>query len=170
EDVKGAAQLALLESRREQDAADRAAIEKLFATAFTVNRLKRGVAVSDALPSRASRDQAMAFYQNFYHPENTVVTIVGDIFSLKALGQVQLSFGNFKKAASNQHQQPAPGPGAPKTTAANSKSAPTPATPADNKSINQPGNQSGNQPGNQPGHQPGDQPSGHSTHRNPQPA
>jgi len=158
EDVKGAAQLALLESKREQDESDRAAIEKLFATAYTANRLKREGAVSDTLPSRASRDQAMAFYQNFYHPENTVVTIVGDIFPLKALGQVQLSFGNFKKAGSNQHQQPAPGPGAPKTTAANSKSAPTPATSADNKSINQPGNQ------------PGDQPSGQSANRNPQPA
>src|SRR5215468_4364330 len=160
EDVKGAAQLALLESRREQDEYDRVAIEKLFATAFTVNRLKRGGggAGSDTLPSRATREQAMAFYQEFYHPENTVVTIVGDIFPLKALGQVQLSFGNFKKAGSNQHQQPAPGPGAPKTTAANSKSAPTPATSADNKSINQPGNQ------------PGDQPSGQSANRNPQPA
>src|SRR5262249_23072644 len=41
EDVKGAAQLALLESRREQDEFDRVAIEKLFPTAFTVNRLKR---------------------------------------------------------------------------------------------------------------------------------
>src|SRR5262249_45954176 len=51
EDVKGAAQLALLESRREQDDADRAAVEKLFATAFTANRLKRSAAVSDAFPS-----------------------------------------------------------------------------------------------------------------------
>src|SRR5262245_64325055 len=106
EDVKGAAQLALLESRREQDSAERVAIEKLFATAFTANRLRRGAAVSDTLPSRAMRDQAMAFYQNFYHPENTVVTIVGDMFSLKALGQGQLAFGNFKKAGNNQHQQP----------------------------------------------------------------
>ncbi|HKQ79814.1 MAG TPA: insulinase family protein [Blastocatellia bacterium] len=165
EDVKGAAQLALLESRREQDAADRAAIERLFSTAFTANRLKRGAAVSDTLPSRASRDQAMAFYQNFYHPANTVVTIVGDIFSLKALGQVQLAFGNFKKAVSNQSQQPTPATGAPKTTAANSKSAPaagapkttaanskpapTSATPADNKSNNQPGDQPANQPASQ---------------------
>ncbi|HEV2668603.1 MAG TPA: insulinase family protein, partial [Blastocatellia bacterium] len=60
EDVKGAAQLAQLEGRREQDEADRAAIEKLFATAFTANRLKRGFAVSDAFSSRATRDQAMA--------------------------------------------------------------------------------------------------------------
>src|SRR6266540_850408 len=126
DDVKGAAQLALLESRREQDEADRVAIEKLFATAFTANRLKRGSAVSDAFPSRATRDQAMAFYQNFYHPANTVVTIVGDIFSLKALGQIQVNFGDFKKATVNQSQQsaqqsaqqPASAPGATKTTAA----------------------------------------------------
>jgi len=149
EDVKGAAKLALLESKRERDAADRAAIEKLFATAFTANRLKRGGAAPDAFLASASRDQAMAFYKNFYHPANTVITVVGDIFSLKALGLVQLNFGNFKKAASNQQQQPAPAPGAPKTTAANSKPAPTGAGPANNKSINQSGNQPVNQPDNQ---------------------
>src|SRR5262247_4756099 len=126
EDVKGAAQLALLESRREQDEADRAAVEKLFATAFTANRLKRGSAVSDSFPSRATRDQAMAFYQNYYQPANTVVTIVGDIFALKALGQIQVNFGNFKKAAGNQQ----PAANAPKTTAANLKPAPTQAASA----------------------------------------
>src|SRR5215475_13982024 len=141
DDVKGAAQLALLESRREQDEFDRVATEKLFATAFTVNRLKRGGggAVSDTLPSRATREQAMAFYQNFYHPENTVVTIVGDIFPLKALGEVQLNFGNFKKAVSNQQQQP--GASAPKTTAANSKPPLAPGAPADSKSNNHPADQ-----------------------------
>jgi zinc protease len=148
EDVKGAAQLALLESRREQDAVDRAAIEKLFATAFTANRLKRGSAVSDTFPSRATRDQAMAFYQNFYHPANTVVTIVGDIFALKALGQIQVNFGDFKKAAVNQ--APAPAPGAPKSTAANSKPAPTPVAPTNGKSNNQAGGQPDAQPANQP--------------------
>src|SRR5262245_31111030 len=147
EDVKGAAQLALLESRREQDEADRTAIERLFATAFTANRLKRGSAVSDAFPSRATRDQAMAFYQNFYHPANTVVTIVGDIFGLKALGQIQVNFGDFKKATANQSEQPAPASGAPKTTAANSK--PT-STPADSKSANQAANQPADKAANQP--------------------
>jgi len=145
EDVKGAAQLALLESRREQDEADRTAIEKLFATAFTANRLKRGSVISDAFPSRATRDQAMAFYQNFYHPANTVVTIVGDIFAIKALGQIQVNFGDFKKAAAGQSQQPASG--APKTTAANSK--PT-STPADGKSANQAANEPADKSPNQP--------------------
>src|SRR5262245_34285118 len=155
EDVKGAAQLALLESRREQDEADRTAIERLFATAFTANRLKRGSAVSDAFPSRATRDQAMAFYQNFYHPANTVVTIVGDIFALTALGQIQVNFGDFKKATANQSrqseqqsaQQPAPASGAPKTTAENSK--PT-STPDDSKSANQAANQPADKAANQP--------------------
>ena len=151
EDVKGAAQLALLESRREQDSVDRAAIEKLFATAFTANRLKRGSAVSDTFPSRATRDQAMAFYQNFYHPANTVVTIVGDIFSLKALGQIQVNFGDFKKAAVNQ--APAPAPGAPKSTADNTKPAPTPVAATNNKSNNQAGSQPAAQPANQPSSQ-----------------
>src|SRR5262245_7809120 len=155
EDVKGAAQLALLESRREQDEADRAAIDRLFATAFTANRLKRSSAVSDAFRSRATRDQAMAFYQNFYHPANTVVTIVGDIFSLKALGQIQVNFGDFKKATASQSQQSAqqpaqqsaPASGAPKTTAANSK--PT-STPDDSKSANQAANQPADKAANQP--------------------
>jgi zinc protease len=159
EDVKGAAQLALLESKLEQDESGRAAIEKLFATAYTANRLKRGFAVSDAFPSRATRDQAMAFYQNFYHPANTVVTIVGDIFALKALGQIQVNFGNFKKAAISQPQQTTAG--APKTTAANSKPAPTPATPTDSKPINQSTNQSS-------GAQSANQPSGQSAILNPQ--
>ncbi|HEY7180033.1 MAG TPA: pitrilysin family protein [Blastocatellia bacterium] len=146
EDVKGAAQLALLESKREQDDADCAAVEKFFATAFMANPVKRGRAVSDTFPARATRDQAMAFYQNFYHPANTVVTIVGDIFALKALGQVQVNFGDFKRAAGNQQ----PAPNAPKTTAANLKPAPAQAASAasspDGKSNNQPGSQSVNQP------------------------
>lgn len=34
-----------------------------------------------------------AFYRRFYHPRNMVVTVVGDIFSLPALGQIQMKFG-----------------------------------------------------------------------------
>ena len=108
DEVKKAAQLVTLESRREQDAAATAAIERFYATAFTANRLKRGGAVSDAMLAAATRDQVLAFYQNFYHPANTVVTIVGDVFSLQALGQVQLNFGNFKKAGPAAAPAPQP--------------------------------------------------------------
>jgi zinc protease len=144
EDVKGAAQLALLESRREQDDAGVAAVEKLFATAYTANRLKRSGAVSDTFPTRVTRDQALAFYQNFYNPANTVVTIVGDIFSVKALGLIQVNFGDFKQAATapNTPKTDEAKAGAPKTTAANSKPASTPAAPANSAPDNQTPDQS----------------------------
>ncbi|HEX5085277.1 MAG TPA: pitrilysin family protein, partial [Blastocatellia bacterium] len=152
EDVKGAARLARLESKREQDDAGMSAMEKLFATAFTANRLKRGGAVSDTFMSRATREQAMAFYQNFYNPANTVVTIVGDLFAPKALGQVQVNFGDFKPATPNQQPGEPAAPnspkadatkaGAAKTTAANSKPSSEPVSPANGKPGNQPDNQS----------------------------
>ncbi|MCI0525040.1 MAG: insulinase family protein [Acidobacteria bacterium] len=170
EDVRGAAQLALLEGKREQDRAEHAALEKLFATAFTTNLIRRGAAVNDTLPSRVTRDQAVAFYQKYYHPENTVVTVVGDIFSLKALGLVQLNFGAYKKSVSEQP----PAAGAPKTTSAGSKQAPTPAASAANKSSSQiAGGQSagGQSTSKQPsGDQPsGGQASGQAANQNPQP-
>jgi predicted Zn-dependent peptidase len=148
-----------------------AAMEKLFATAFTANRLKRGGAVSDTFTSRATREQAMAFYQNFYNPANTVVTIVGDLFAPKALGQVQVNFGDFNRAAPNQQPgQPAGQLAAPnspkadatkttaaKTTAANSKPAENPASPANDKTNNQPNSPSDSSSGSQSGNQPSDQ-------------
>ena len=97
DDLKKAAQLVALESKRDQDNGKWMAIEKLYATAFTANRLKRGSAISETRLASVTREQALAFYQNFYHPANTIITIVGDIFMLQVLGQVQLQFGEFKK-------------------------------------------------------------------------
>jgi zinc protease len=97
-DLKTAAQLAIIESRK--DRSESTAVDKLYATAFTTNRLKRGSSVSESMLASVTLDQLQAFYQSFYHPGNTIVTVVGDIFSIQALGQVQLHFGTFKKSAS----------------------------------------------------------------------
>lgn len=110
EDLKKAAQASIIENKREQDRADAVAIEKLYATAFTANRLKRGSSISETMLASVTREQVMAFYQSYYHPANTVVTIVGDVFSIQALGQVQLQFGDFKKAGA---AKPGPQPAAP---------------------------------------------------------
>ncbi|MCI0335975.1 MAG: insulinase family protein, partial [Acidobacteria bacterium] len=109
-DLKKAAQLVVLESRREQDRVASAATEKLYATAFTANRLKRGSSVSESMLASVTREQVQSYYQNFYQPENTVITVVGDVFSIQALGQVQLRFGEFKKSAAptKPAAQPAP--------------------------------------------------------------
>ncbi len=107
EDLKRGAQLVVLEVKHEEGRIDRASVDKLYTTAFMTNRMKRGMSVSETMLSSVTREEVLAFYQNFYHPSNTIVTIVGDIFSLKALGQVQLQFGDFRKVAAAKPSQPA---------------------------------------------------------------
>jgi len=99
DELKKAAGEVLLESKRAQDNAEQAAMDKMFATAFTTHRLKRGSAVSESFLASATREQVQAFYQTHYRPANTVVTVLGDIFTLTAIGQAQLQFGNYKTIA-----------------------------------------------------------------------
>lgn len=136
DDVKKAAQMVLLASKGAQDRAETVAIEKLYATAFNTNRLKRGSAVSESFLNQVTREQAQAFYQNFYHPENTIVTIVGDVFIPPAIGQVQLHFANFAKAKPAAQPTPTPTPRAVARTnnarpAAPAAAKPTPTTEPD---------------------------------------
>lgn len=96
EDVKKAAAEVLLESKAAQDHVETAAIEKLFAAAFTTHRLKRGSAVSESFLAGATSAQVQAFYQAHYQPSNITVTVLGDFFTLNGIGQVQLRFGELK--------------------------------------------------------------------------
>lgn len=96
DEVKKAAGEVLLESKRAQDRTEQSSIEKLFAAAFTTHRLKRGSAVVESFLASVTREQVQAFYQAHYQPANTVITVLGDVFMLPAIGQVQLQFGNYK--------------------------------------------------------------------------
>ncbi|QQS45719.1 MAG: insulinase family protein [Acidobacteriota bacterium] len=98
EEIGPAARAAALESAIEDDSPAIASIDRFFATAFTANRLKRG-RIFMADPASFSLERIQEFHRRYYHPENTVITITGDIFSLQALGQAQLNFGNYKKYA-----------------------------------------------------------------------
>ncbi len=102
DDIKKAAAEVLLESKQAQDRVETAAMEKLFSAAFTTHRLKRGSAVSESFLASATSAQVQAFYQTHYRPSNAIVTVLGDVFTLNAIGQVQLRFGEFKSAASSQ--------------------------------------------------------------------
>jgi len=102
DDIKKAAAEVLLESKQAQDQVETAVMEKLLAAAFTTHRLKRGSAVSESFLAAATPAQAQAFYQSHYRPANATVTVLGDVFTLNAIGQVQLRFGDFKTVASAQ--------------------------------------------------------------------
>lgn len=116
DEVKKAAGEVLLESKRAQDRIEQASLEKLFAAAFTTHRLKRGSAVVESFLASVTREQVQAFYQAHYQPANTVITVLGDVFMLPAIGQVQLQFGNYKAGT------PPPTSGSPQT--ANNKQPP----------------------------------------------
>ncbi len=101
DDVKKAAAQVLLESKQAQGQVETAAMEKLFAAAFTTHRLRRGSTVSENFLAAATPAQVQSFYQAHYQPANTTVTVLGDFFTLNGLGQVQLRFGEFKAATGN---------------------------------------------------------------------
>jgi zinc protease len=104
DEVKKAAQVVIIESRKARS--ESTAVEKLYTTAFTTNRLKRGNSVSESMLASVTPDQVEAFYKSFYQPGNTIVTVIGDIFSIRALEQVQLRFGAFTKKAATAAKQP----------------------------------------------------------------
>lgn len=102
DEIKKAAAEVLLESKQAHDHVETSAMEKLFAAAFTTHRLKRGSAVSESFLTQATTAQVQAFYQSNYKPSNAIVTVLGDVFTLNAIGQVQLRFGEFKAPASSR--------------------------------------------------------------------
>jgi zinc protease len=66
---------------------------------------------------RLTVEQVREFYERFYHPANMVVAVVGDLFSLPALGQIQLQFGGLTAIKNGPAgQSAAPGPTGPTGT------------------------------------------------------
>ncbi|MDX2042647.1 MAG: pitrilysin family protein [Acidobacteriota bacterium] len=123
DDIKKAAAEVLLESKQAQDRVETAAMEKLFSAAFTTHRLKRGSAVSESFLASATSAQVQAFYQTHYRPSNAIVTVLGDVFTLNAIGQVQLRFGEFKTGVGSRESGIGNQPIALKPTVGNQPSA-----------------------------------------------
>lgn len=96
-EVRKAAQILTLKEKQDLGRLDRVTLDGLLTAAFSTAPLNRGSRVSEPFLDSVTPEQVQAFYRDFYHPANTVVTVTGDIFSLPALGQVQLQFGNYTK-------------------------------------------------------------------------
>jgi hypothetical protein len=61
--------------------------------------------------TQLTTESVAAFYRRYYQPRNLVVTVVGDIFSLPALGQIQLKFGALSGTESEPGRGWSPGAG-----------------------------------------------------------
>src|SRR5581483_5009890 len=53
-----------------------------------------------------TRDQLLYFYRNYYHPGNTVLSIVGDVDPDEALAEVQRLYGGLPSGEPMRHAGP----------------------------------------------------------------
>jgi zinc protease len=109
EEIRREAQFVLQALRTRQDDALAYALERLYATAFTAHRIRRGSAGSEDFLKNVTREQVQTFYQNHFQPKNTVLVLDGDLITAQVIGRIQQLYGNFgwpEKAA-------APPPSAP---------------------------------------------------------
>ncbi|WP_373060821.1 M16 family metallopeptidase [Gemmatimonas sp.] len=67
------------ETKRKRDTASAMAIETLYATLFDRHRIRRWRMGNEPELRALTREQLMAFYKRWYRPDNTVLSIVGDV-------------------------------------------------------------------------------------------
>ncbi len=67
------------ETKRKRDTASAMAIETLYATLFDRHRIRRWRMGDEPGLRALTRDQLLAFYTRWYRPDNTVLSIVGDV-------------------------------------------------------------------------------------------
>ncbi len=87
-------------ARRYEDQPRAAAVDHLFSNAFTAHRLKRARYGSHASLGALSREQVLAFYKANYQPQNTIISITGDVLSSQTILQIQQLFGGWMKGTS----------------------------------------------------------------------
>ena len=104
-ELKKASQEVIRAGRRFQDEAEAVSLERLYATAFTAHRLKRGHFGTEPSLSALTREQVVSFYQTHYQPQNTIIAIDGDVFGAQTIVQIQQLFGKWK-GQSGQPGQP----------------------------------------------------------------
>lgn len=67
------------ETKRKRDTASAMAIETLYATLFDKHRIRRWRMGDEPELRALTREQLMSFYTRWYRPDNTVLSIVGDV-------------------------------------------------------------------------------------------
>jgi zinc protease len=84
-------------AKRFQDEIEKAALDRLYATAFTSHRIRRGRYPGETRIAPLTREQVVAFHQAHYQPQNAVIAISGDVFPSQMIGKIQLAFGKWVK-------------------------------------------------------------------------
>jgi zinc protease len=83
------------EAKRKADNPAAVATETLYELLHDRHRIRRWRIGREAGLRALTRDALVGFYRNYYHPGNTVLSIVGDVDPDEALAEVQRAYGSL---------------------------------------------------------------------------
>src|SRR4051812_48863230 len=94
------------EAKRKADNPAAVATETLYELLHDRHRIRRWRIGREPGLRALTRDQLVGFYRNFYHPGNTVLSIVGDVDPGEALIEVQRAYGSLPAGEPTRHRGP----------------------------------------------------------------
>ncbi|OGQ05278.1 MAG: hypothetical protein A3F82_01350 [Deltaproteobacteria bacterium RIFCSPLOWO2_12_FULL_44_12] len=97
EELEREKEVILEEIRRERDNPSRHAGEILFQKAYQCHTYGRPIIGFDKTVKSFSRETVVGFYSRWYHPENTILIVVGDFDSGEWIKKIEKAFSNYKK-------------------------------------------------------------------------
>src|SRR5437764_11810367 len=94
------------EAKRKADNPGAVATETLYELLHDRHRIRRWRIGREPGLRQLTREQLVGFYRNFYHPGNTVLSIVGDVDPDVALAEVQRAYGSLPSGEPARHRGP----------------------------------------------------------------
>jgi zinc protease len=94
------------EAKRKADNPGAVATETLYELLHDRHRIRRWRIGREPGLRELTRDALVGFYRNFYHPGNTVLTIVGDVDPDVALAEVHRAYGSLPSGEPTRHRGP----------------------------------------------------------------
>ena len=91
------------EAKRKTDNPPAVATETLYELLHDRHRIRRWRIGREPGLRTLTRDALVGFYRNFYHPGNTVLSIVGDVEVDEALAEVERAYGSLPSGEPSRH-------------------------------------------------------------------
>src|SRR5678816_1683235 len=94
------------EAKRKADNPGAVSTETLYEVLHDRHRIRRWRIGREPGLRALSRDALVGFYRNFYHPGNTILSIVGDVDPYEALAEVERKYGSLPSGQPSRNRGP----------------------------------------------------------------
>jgi len=94
------------EAKRKADNPGAVSTETLYELLHDRHRIRRWRIGREPGLRALGRDALVGFYRNFYHPGNTILSIVGDVDPAKALAEVEQKYGSLPAGQPSRNRGP----------------------------------------------------------------